>query len=58
MRDGRVYQPGLAYANGITDDRNSFSEKTNPWPPAGVASLVVVFPEADAPHGIKKAGFR
>lgn len=30
MRRDKVYQPGLTCANGITDGRNSFTEKTLP----------------------------
>ena len=57
MRGIRVCQPGFACGNRVADGRKSVSEKTIPWPPAGVASLGVVCPETDAPHGVKRAGF-
>ena len=57
MRGDGACQPGLACANAVTDGRKSFPEQFLPSPPAGVASLEVVRPERDAPHGVKRAGF-
>ena len=57
MRGVEVCQPGLTCANGVAEGRKSFSEQLFPCSPAGVASLGVVCPEVDAPHGVKRAGF-
>ena len=57
LRGGVGCPPGVTGANGVADGRKSFSEHIIPWPPAGIMSLGVVFPETDAPHGVERAVF-
>ena len=48
MRGGGACQPGLTFANGVANGRQSF-----PLPPAGGAGLGVVRPKTDARTGSK-----
>ena len=57
LRRGLGCQPGLTGANGVANRRKSFSEKNFPSPQAGITGIGVVRPEADAPHGVERAGF-
>ena len=57
LKRGLGSQPGLTGANGVANRRKSFSEKFFPSTQAGITDLGVVRPEADAPHGVERAGF-
>ena len=57
VRGGGVCQPSFACTNGVADGRICFFEQLFPYPPAGAASLGIICPETDAPHGVKRAGF-
>ena len=57
LRRGLGCQPGLTGPNGVTNRIKSFSEHFFPSLQAGITGLGVVRPEANAPHGVERAGF-
>ena len=55
-RRGGGVQPDLTCASGVADDKISVTDQISPSPPAAVALLDIVCPEADAPRTVKRAG--